>query len=359
MSGETGDVETTPNPRAMVYSAAAMYGGGAFVGLVEPLIPGGGPSASFLIAPGLTGLVVVALLLAFGGRLPRRAIAALGPFGAAVIAYTFAATQGSGDLALLYMWPVLWTATFFGRKATMLIVCWVGVVQAVALISLPTALGYPDRWLDVMVSVSIVAVVVRMLASRNEELHRQLAGEARIDPLTGLLNRRGFEERASLELTRAQREGYTVAVATFDVDYFKHINDEWGHQTGDLVLEHLGRVLRGQSRDVDIVARLGGEEFVALLPHCDEDKADSFTQRVRRALAVLDDSTLPTVRVSAGVASAFAPADALVLLQRADSALYAAKHAGRDRTVVSDRPALVDLADHEARSRTTPSARAC
>jgi len=322
----------------MVYSAAAMYGGGAFVGLVEPLIPGGGPSASFLIAPGLAGVVVVALLVAFGGRLPRWAIAALGPFGAAVIAYAFAATQGSGDLALLYMWPVLWTATFFGRKATTLIVCWVGVVHAVALRSLPIAQGYPDRWLDVMVSVGIVAVVVRILASRNEELHRQLAGEARIDALSGLLNRRGFEERASLELTRAQREGYSVAVASFDIDYFKRINDEWGHHTGDLVLAHLGRVLREQSRDIDIVARLGGEEFVALLPRCDEDQADSFTQRVRRSFSMPDDSTLPTVRVSAGVASAFAPADTLALFQRADSALYAAKHAGRDRTVVSDRP---------------------
>lgn len=325
----------------MVYSAAAMYGGGALVGLVEPLIPGGGSSANVLIAPSLAALLVAALLFTSGDRFPRWAIAALGPVGAAVIAYTFAATHGIGDLAVLYVWPVLWTALFFGRKATALIVCWVGVVNAVALISLPAAVGNPDRWLDVMSSVSVVAVVVRALASRNEELHRQLAGEARIDPLTGLLNRRGFDERVSLELMRAQREGYAVAVASFDIDYFKRVNDEWGHHTGDLVLEHLGRVLRDQSRDIDIVARLGGEEFVALLPLCDEHEAGSFTQRVRHAFSLPDDSALPTVHISAGVASAFAPADALALLQRADSALYAAKHAGRDRTVVSERSSLV------------------
>ena len=97
----------------------------------------------------------------------------------------------------------------------------------------------------------------------------RLAEEARVDKLTGVLNRRGFEEHAAIELERARREGYSVAASTFDIDYFKRVNDEWGHEAGDRVLEHLGEVLRAETRGADIVARLGGEEFVAFLPRAD------------------------------------------------------------------------------------------
>ena len=101
------------------------------------------------------------------------------------------------------------------------------------------------------------------------------------------------------------------------------------------MLARVGAVLNGQSRDVDVVARIGGEEFAVLLPNTDGGAADDFTQRIRRALAVADASGLPIVRLSAGVASATAPDDIGPLMQRADTALYAAKRAGRDRTVVS------------------------
>jgi diguanylate cyclase (GGDEF)-like protein len=195
--------------------------------------------------------------------------------------------------------------------------------------------GDVDRWIDVMVSVSVVAAVVLVLTNRNDELLARLADEARTDPLTGLLNRRGFDEHALVELAHARRERHSVALASIDIDHFKHVNDEWGHDIGDRVLARLGTILAAQSRDIDVVARVGGEEFVVLMPGCEASDAAAFTDRVRRSLAAADDSELPTVRVSAGVTAATAPADIAPLLRRADSALYEAKRAGRDRTVTT------------------------
>ena len=317
----------------MAYTAAGIYGGGALVGLIEALIPGG---PSYSIIPGLVASVAVTFLVTLGPRLPRWGLAPLGPIGAGLIGYALATSPGAGDGAVLYMWPVLWTAFFFRLRGAISIVACIGVAHGLALLSLPPDSGFFDRWVDVMVSVCVVAAVVHVLASRNDELLARLAGEARTDKLTGLLNRRGFEEHATIELAHARREGHSIAVAAFDIDYFKRINDEWGHETGDRVLAHLGAVLGTHSRDADVVARIGGEEFVVLLPGSSSADADVFTQRVRHALTAADASALPVVRVSAGVSAALAPATVEALLLRADSALYAAKRAGRDRTVISE-----------------------
>ena len=268
---------------------------------------------------------------------PRWGLAPLGPIGAGLIAFALATSPGAGDGAVLYMWPVLWTAFFFGLRGAITIIACIGVGHGVALLSLPADSGFFDRWVDVMVSVVVVAAVVHVLASRNDELLARLAGEARTDKLTGLLNRRGFEEHASIELAHARREDHSIAIAVFDIDYFKRINDEWGHETGDRVLVRLGAVLASHSRDVDVVARIGGEEVVVLLPSSDSADAGGFTQRIRRALAAADASSLPAVHVSAGVVAATAPENVETLLLRTDSALYAAKRAGRDQTVISER----------------------
>ena len=153
-----------------------------------------------------------------------------------------------------------------------------------------------------------------------------------MDKLTGVLNRRGFEERAAIEIERAVRERASVAAVSFDIDYFKRVNDEWGHEAGDRVLTHLGAVLRADTRSGDIVARLGGEEFVALLPGADARTAHRYAERVRGDFSTGRDLDVSGVTVSAGVTAAVAPENVDALLQVADSALYAAKRAGRDRT---------------------------
>jgi len=315
----------------MAQTGAAMYGGAVLVNLFEAAVPGG-PELS--LVPGLAALAVVIVLFAVGPRLPAAALFALGPLGAALIAYALATTPpDQTDGALLYVWPVLWVTYFFGRDGAIFIVAWVAVVQGAAVIAMDG--GVFDRWMDVVVSVGLVALVVYTLVRRNTRLLHRLASEARVDKLTGVLNRRGFEERAAVELDRARRDGAWIGAATFDIDYFKRVNDEWGHETGDHVLQRLGDVLRTESRSADVVARMGGEEFVTLLPGAQAGEAMAYAERVRAAFADDSEGELPVVTISAGVSAALAPVKVEELLHSADSALYAAKRAGRDRALVA------------------------
>jgi diguanylate cyclase (GGDEF)-like protein len=323
----------------MAFSAAAMYGGAASVAFLEGAIPGG---SEFSLAPGAAAFVVVVPLLLAGPRLPMALLAALGPLGVALIGLSLATSPPSGDGELLYIWPVLWVAYFFGRLASVLIVVWIGVVHALVLISLPPGVGYLDRWLDVMVSVGVVAAVVNTLSERNKRLVARLEAEAREDQLTRVLNRRGFEERARVELERAVRAQAPMAAVSFDIDRFKRVNDEYGHDAGDRVLSHLGAVLRAETRGADVAARLGGEEFVVLLSGVDAEQARLYAERVRRAFSEGIQLGPSRLTVSAGVTVALAPARLEPLLQAADAGLYAAKRAGRDRTVVRPLGALPD-----------------
>jgi diguanylate cyclase (GGDEF)-like protein len=334
--------EMRANRKVMAYTASAIYGAAAFDGAIEGALPGDPP---FAVAPVIVVLIIFALLVFVGPRLPRWALALLGPLGVGLIAYALATTPGAGDGAVLYALPVLWTTMFFGRRGAIAIILCIAVAHAVALILLPAGSSYPGRWVDVMVSACSIAVVILALEQRNNVLVARLAGEARTDALTGLLNRRGFDERAAVELAHARRYRGQVAVATFDIDYFKRINDEWGHQTGDLVLAHLAWVLGNECREIDVAARLGGEEFTVLLPGSDSAEAAAFTDRVRQVLTIAEGD-LPTVRISAGVAATDNPDTIEQLLQRADSALYEAKRSGRDRTVIGS---LTTVSDRTSR----------
>lgn len=191
-----------------------------------------------------------------------------------------------------------------------------------------------DRWLDVFVSAAVVGSVVELLTRRNRVLHSRLAAEVRLDQLTGLLNRRGFEERAMIEVARARRESGLIGIVTFDLDHFKGVNDLHGHATGDLVLVHLGKTFRAHMRDTDVLARMGGEEFVALLPGSGIGDALAFAERVRVGFLTSTHPPTPSVTVSAGVAAGVGPDAIDTLLHQADEAMYEAKSAGRNRTTV-------------------------
>ncbi len=322
------------NRRIMAYTAAAIYGIAGLDGAIEGLLPNDPP---FAVLPVIVVGVVFALLMLFGPRLPRRALAFLGPLGVVLIAYALATSPGPGDGAVLYALPVVWTTFFFGRRGAAVILGCVAVAHAITLLALPATSSYPGRWLDVIVSSVGVAVVVLVLEHRNERLLACLADEARTDPLTGLLNRRGFDEHAAREFAHVGRGADTIALATLDIDHFKQVNDEWGHMVGDRVLANLARVLASESRTLDVAARLGGEEFAVLMPGSDEAGAEAFIERVRVRLEQSASPSLPAVRISAGIAATSRPLDVQIMLESVDRALYAAKRGGRDRTVVSDR----------------------
>lgn len=182
-------------------------------------------------------------------------------------------------------------------------------------------------------------VVARDLTKKKRQ-DDGLRDAANTDFLTGLANRRAFEEYATKELESWRRERDPLSIVIIDADHFKKVNDSYGHGTGDDVLRALASAARGQVRDFDCVARLGGEEFVVLLPSTDAVGAQAAAERIRVAVEGLrvtaaDGSTV-RFTVSAGVAEASREAATLeALLERADAALYEAKRRGRNCSVVA------------------------
>ncbi|MCD9007411.1 diguanylate cyclase [Luteimonas sp. XNQY3] len=222
----------------------------------------------------------------------------------------------------------------------------VGALEAFA----PTALALwkveafmlSGGWLALTCSMGLT-LRLGVLRQQRDEMTRL----AQTDPLTGLPNRRAALAQLERSIAAARASGAPLTVAFLDLDHFKRINDLYGHECGDRVLRHVAHALRGAFRSADHVARMGGEEFLAILPGADPDHARMRVDTLRATLSstgvVLDKPGIQ-VTLSAGI-SALRADDAGVdaLLQRADAAMYAAKHAGRDRTELEDpRPALVD-----------------
>lgn len=167
------------------------------------------------------------------------------------------------------------------------------------------------------------------------ESYRSATAGAATDPLTGLPNRRYFDEFASL-ITGGRRSGDGVAVLMIDIDKFKGLNDTFGHPAGDQVLRSVAEAITSAVRDQDVPARIGGEEFAVLLRNPGPMDAVEVGERVRQAVRALDLGRLgiPGVSVSVGVANAINPEEAIAaLVDRADQALLRAKRAGRDRVV--------------------------
>ncbi len=180
------------------------------------------------------------------------------------------------------------------------------------------------------------------LEQRDAELKRALQDlqeQAITDPLTGLLNRRYLREYLPRELTRARRNGTSLAVIMADIDYFKRVNDTFGHEAGDFVLREFGALLASHIRGSDVACRFGGEEFVLVLPDASLEGAREKAEAVRASVKKLDLQyrNEPIGKITASFGVALFPAhaeDADSLIRAADEALYQAKGAGRDRVVV-------------------------
>ena len=176
---------------------------------------------------------------------------------------------------------------------------------------------------------------VRLRTLELEAANRALDLQARTDALTGLLNRRGFESQMAFAMALARRSTRPLSVIAVDVDHFKRVNDTYGHEAGDEVLRRLARTLETRLRGSDVIARLGGEEFVALLPDTDLEGARAIAQTLVTAMAQQQDPVVGTITVSAGVASMRGADDTgAAILRRSDIALYEAKGQGRNRVCV-------------------------
>jgi diguanylate cyclase (GGDEF)-like protein len=162
---------------------------------------------------------------------------------------------------------------------------------------------------------------------------------ARIDPLTGLLNRGAMLERLDEEIERARRTSTTLACLLIDLDDFKQVNDQHGHATGDALLRHVSGVLRGEFRLTDQVARYGGDEFVVILPQAAGPRAEIAARRALKALRgvhLLVEGRYDPVRASIGLAAWAEGESASDVLAKADVALLASKRQGKDRVALAD-----------------------
>jgi diguanylate cyclase (GGDEF)-like protein len=191
--------------------------------------------------------------------------------------------------------------------------------------------GFEDE--DRMTAVSLASHAV--VALENARLHRIVERQALVDGLTGLANRRQCEDTLASELARLERFGGPLAVVVADLDWFKDVNDRYGHPSGDAVLREFAQLLRDLVRDVDLAGRWGGEEFLLILPGTDLAGGAQVAERVRLALAgriVLsaDGSPIP-VTASFGVAATPPASTAAELFSAADAALYEAKRNGKNR----------------------------
>jgi diguanylate cyclase (GGDEF)-like protein len=179
-----------------------------------------------------------------------------------------------------------------------------------------------------------IAASMRMLAAETAmaleraDLLARLEVSARTDDLTGLLNRRAWEEELPREMARSRRQSDPLCVAMLDLDFFKNYNDERGHQAGDRLLKQGASAWVGELRASDTLARYGGEEFTVALPGCNLANAKDIVERLRAAMPAGQT-------VSAGVACWNGRESAEELVGRADKALYEAKRLGRDRLVTA------------------------
>jgi diguanylate cyclase (GGDEF)-like protein len=170
------------------------------------------------------------------------------------------------------------------------------------------------------------------LAISNADAWDRLARQASTDPLTGMANRRAFDERLGAESARAHRYERSLSLVLLDLDHFKAVNDVYGHRAGDRVLVLFAQLLSAHAREGELVARVGGEEFAWLMPETDEEGAYTAADRVRHALENAAFGESGKVTLSAGVCSSENAVDADALSRNADRALYSAKEGGRNMT---------------------------
>lgn len=215
------------------------------------------------------------------------------------------------------------------QQATLIPLIYAGNFKAaLCMISAGRSASYSEKDMKMLSDIADrVAVVVS-----HAELFAQVEKQAVTDPMTGLFNRRYFQEQLSKEIDRFQRFGHAFSFIIVDLDYLKKINDTLGHQFGDQAIKHIANVMKRNVRDVDTVGRFGGEEFVVLLPETDLRHARMVADRICAAIREKPIENVGTVTASLGVATF--PYDAEErekLFELADQALFLAKHRGRNQ----------------------------
>ncbi len=234
-------------------------------------------------------------------------------------------------LSILYLVPILSGTWTLGRNTGLALSVVGALVWLVAdqLAAPPYAHPLIGYW-NAGVQLGFFLVTTYLLSRLKQALERETR-LASLDPLTGVLNRRGFLLAAEAELNRVRRYRSPLSLAYIDLDNFKTVNDSWGHRTGDNALRVVGEIVRSRARAPDVVARLGGDEFALLLPETTDTAAVAVLRRLRQALLDAMRAHGWPVTFSIGVATFLAPVGSVdELIKAADELMYSVKNTGRD-----------------------------
>jgi diguanylate cyclase (GGDEF)-like protein len=326
-------------------SAEAMARVGAWLGLVAALLGALGillPHGSGVDEVGVGAASAVALLIAAGAVLgfddlpPWTFVlgAALATVDAAAAVHFWGADTFYGPLPFLF--PTLFAAWFLPVRVAAVQVAAVGALYAAELIWRDPGYSPVASWVATVGTLAAFAVLIALMRTRVGTAIAELTDAARRDPLTGLLNRRGFEEAFDVEIERARRTEQSLSVIVGDLDRFKEVNDSYGHPAGDEALRRVGKAMRDSKRSWDAAARVGGEEFAILAPDTDEHGAYVLAERIRQTIERAFATGIGPLTASFGIVSYPVHGQtAETLLQAGDQALYAAKQLGRNRSVIS------------------------
>jgi diguanylate cyclase (GGDEF)-like protein len=238
-----------------------------------------------------------------------------------------------GFAALLWIYPALVMSYIILSKRVANIVSGIMLVAVI-----PTAMNWLSLEISIrlVVTLSLTITFVNIFSSELTRIQRKLSELATVDPLTGTYNRRHLEERSDEMIRLRQSKSQSASMLLIDVDHFKGINDKYGHDIGDFVLQELVAKIRVQLRNGDEVFRLGGEEFVILLPSASQGVAVELAEKIRRGVPDIQVQGSDAVTVSIGVAELSHQESASNWLKRCDDALYRAKNEGRNRVVSSE-----------------------
>jgi diguanylate cyclase (GGDEF)-like protein len=278
--------------------------------------------------------IVAGLLVAGYDALPEWSFTLLTGVGAALLVWTvYAGGDGAQAVGPLLALPAAYAAFFLRKTAVLLVAAAAAGGYAAASLAGPGVDG--GQVAVTALGIAATAGLVGMLRANVNRLIWRLSDAAVTDALTGLMNRRGFQELIATELERARRSNQPLSLIIGDLDHFKALNDAYGHAAGDRALEQLSLILLTAKRRIDTAARIGGEEFAVVLPDSDHHAAYILAERMRREVRETFMYQPHSVTISLGVATFPAQGTTVeTLVAHADEALYAAKALGRDRTLV-------------------------
>lgn len=304
------------------------------VALVTTERPGGTGPVLWTIEA--IGVAVVVVLVVGHHRLPPWTgdiCGALLTLIVGLVIMTYA--DPSSPAAFVYLWLTVHSFYFlpWRRAALQLALIVADYAVTLALLAGPFPLA---RWSLTVMTAIVVSTMVALLRARVNALVQVLGATARTDPLTGLGNRRAFDELLDVEVARAERNDQVVALILGDLDGFKAVNDRFGHPEGDSVLRRVATQLTSTGRRAERAWRLGGDEFALVLPGAGVDGAYLVGERMRLAIAAEFESDPFALTISLGIACLPAHGeDSQSLVLAADAALLAAKASGRNRCVVA------------------------